>query len=101
MNLRKLQNDSKRTIEENAMLLNLPRSTYNNYLCGYREPNIKLLKDMADFFDVSLDYLCNRKWKNNVGYIPEDRREVIQKILELSDANFGQIQDYVNFISSK
>lgn len=45
---------NKRQLSE---LLGLPYTTYNNYETGTREPNSEVLKKMANFFNVSIDYL--------------------------------------------
>ena len=37
--------------------LNLSQQAWANYESGKREPSIKILKEIALFFDVSLDYL--------------------------------------------
>lgn len=34
---------------------------YQYYEAGKREPSIEMLCKLADFFDVSLDYLCGRR----------------------------------------
>ena len=37
--------------------INILQSTYSNYEQGTREPNLETLKKLANFFDVSIDYL--------------------------------------------
>lgn len=43
-----------------AEKLNLARETYRNYENGTREPDQKTLSDLADYFNVSVDYLLGR-----------------------------------------
>ena len=59
-----MQKDSEFTIEENAKRLKMPKSTYNNYLIGTRQPDIETLIKLADYFGVSMDYMCDRHWDN-------------------------------------
>jgi len=40
--------------------LGLSQTTYWRYELGKREPTISVLAALADFFDVSLDYLVGR-----------------------------------------
>jgi Predicted transcriptional regulators len=43
--------------QEVAELLGLKTSTFNGYAGDKREPSIKYLKEFAEYFDVSIDYL--------------------------------------------
>ena len=80
---------------ELAKELNMIRTTYSNYEHGQAEPNIETLIKLADYFDVSLDYLCERHWNNQIGYVADDRREYMIKISELSDEEFKLVVAYV------
>lgn len=55
--IRKLKKVMQKDI---ATLLNLPLRTYQSYEYGEALPNIETLAILADFFDVSLDYLVGR-----------------------------------------
>ena len=48
------------TQEDAAHALNLRYSTYCRYEHGGTEPDISLAAKIADFFEVSLDYLAGR-----------------------------------------
>jgi transcriptional regulator with XRE-family HTH domain len=61
--LKALREDNDLTQEELAKDLNIIRSTLANYESGFREPNFSLLIKIADYFNVSLDYLLDRKYK--------------------------------------
>lgn len=43
-----------------ADYLKLTRSTYSNYENGIREIPIEVLRDIADFYHTSVDYLIGR-----------------------------------------
>lgn len=45
------------TQDQIAKKLGLPRGTYRNYEMGIREPPLELLVRMAQYFNVSVDYL--------------------------------------------
>ena len=45
------------SMRQTAKMLGLPYTTYVNYEKGDREPNSEMLIILADFFDVSVDYL--------------------------------------------
>lgn len=68
--LRELRKARKLTQEEMAEMLEVARTTYANYEQGTREPDNKTLNKLADYFQVSSDYLLGRdvpKWAT-----PED-----------------------------
>ena len=46
--------------KEIAEYLGITRSSYGMYENGVREPNISTLIKIADYFNVSLDYLLGR-----------------------------------------
>lgn len=58
------------TLKELGKILNVKDNTLSQYETGKRNPQINFLKEFADFFNVSLDYLLkNNDFKMpNVGY---------------------------------
>lgn len=58
--LKALRQGTGDTAIEAAKKLGLPYTTYSSYEQGKREPNIKTLKLLADYFGVSLDVLLDR-----------------------------------------
>ncbi|MDR1939253.1 MAG: helix-turn-helix transcriptional regulator [Clostridiales bacterium] len=48
------------TQKETANGLQLTERAYQHYEAGTREPGLTMLVKLADFFDVSLDYLVGR-----------------------------------------
>lgn len=40
--------------------LNVPYSTYAGYEQGYREPDINILREIANSYDTTIDYLTGR-----------------------------------------
>ena len=68
--LRELRKGRSLTQEDMARILEFARTTYANYEQGTREPDNKTLNKLADYFQVSTDYLLGRdvpKWAT-----PED-----------------------------
>lgn len=60
LRIRELREIKGISMKEAAKLLDLPYTTYVNYEKGLREPTSELLIQIADFFDVSIDYLLGR-----------------------------------------
>lgn len=59
--IRSLREKKGFTQEEAAKKLGIPRSTYSNYELGKREPDLKTIKDIADFYSVNITDLAEVK----------------------------------------
>lgn len=58
--LKKIRENKNITVRQAATALDLPYTTYNNYEKNSREPNGEVLCRIADFFQVSVDFLLGR-----------------------------------------
>ena len=61
MRLRDLREDNDITQNQIALMLNIKQNTYSQYENGKREVPINILWKLADFYDVSIDYLVGRE----------------------------------------
>lgn len=62
-----------------AQNLNVPKNTYGAWERGDNEPPIDIIRKLADFYNVSTDYLFDRE--------EEDGRIIIQELELPSDEN--------------
>lgn len=87
MQLLNLMNSKKITQKQLADILGLSRSAIYKYQEGKAEPNIETLIKIADYFDVSLDYLCGRQNKNLIftDGLTKEKKELIDMIKSLND----------------
>ena len=69
MRLVELRKKNNLTQEELAKSLNITRTCYANYEQERVVPGIEVLKDVADYYNVSLDYLVGRERKDEVGFL--------------------------------
>ena len=60
MRLRELRLERNMSQQRLAMELSMTQNTISRYENGEREPSIKELIRIADYFNVSLDYLLER-----------------------------------------
>ena len=60
MRLRELRLERNMSQQRLAMELSMTQNTISRYENGEREPGIKELIRIADYFNVSLDYLLKR-----------------------------------------
>ncbi len=58
--LRTVRMEKKKTQKQTAEMLDMKLRSYQLYEQGTVEPNIAKLIMLADFFDVTLDYLMGR-----------------------------------------
>ena len=94
MKLKELR--GKTTQQELEKTLGISQKTLSNYENGKTDPDIKTLIQIADYFNVSLDYLCNRQWNNQIGYIPEEKKDVVKLILQLNEINTIKLFGYAS-----
>ena len=59
-NIRNLRSDNDKLQIELAHYLNITQTTYSKYELGKISISIETLIKLADFYDVSLDYLVGR-----------------------------------------
>lgn len=60
MRLQEIRKSEKITQEQLAEIIGVKANTISQYESGVREPNIRTLIDLADLFDVTVDYLIGR-----------------------------------------
>ena len=58
--LKECRKNINKTQRDIAYDLGISEGGYQNYELGNREPKIETLNKIADYFDVSLDYLTGR-----------------------------------------
>ncbi len=97
MKLKELREQKGLSQYEIAPLLNIKRATYANYETGKTQPTIEILCQIADFYGVSLDYLCDHKTQDKLqlGYLTDTQKIAINLILKLNENNLLQTIGYL------
>ena len=90
MRLLELRNKKNITQKEIAEKLFLTQNGYSSYENGRTEPNIETLCKLADFYDVSLDYLVGRERNNDIGYLNDRQISAIKLLKLLNEENLIQ-----------
>lgn len=98
MNLKFLREKNNLTQTELSDKLKIARMNYNRYELEKVEPDIATLIKIADFYGVSLDYLCNHQTnaKLDLSIIPNIKKENIDIILKLTEKNDYRLNGYLN-----
>jgi len=94
--LKELREDIQLSQYELAPQLDLTQGTYANYEIGKTEPRIKTLCKMADFYNISLDYLVGRKFLDEVGYLNSNQKQLVELIKELNELNTIKAIGYIS-----
>ena len=95
--LRQLRSEKNISTYKLADILHVSRSSISNYETGIRTPSYELLVEIANFFNVSIDYLLGRT---------SDRRtanqilEEYSVICDVKNLNKNQKDFIVNFIKT-
>lgn len=79
--LKQIRNLNNMTQDELAKALNISKGTIGMYEINKRKPDTDMLKKIADFFNISLDYLLGRTDNPNYAVISKD--ELPQELLEV------------------
>lgn len=83
--LRKLRNERNLTQKEIAKILGIPRGTYAHYEINKRTPDFDLLKETADYYNVSLDYLLDRTNVKDYGLSDDSERDIVKRLYKILD----------------
>lgn len=97
--LQDLREDRDISRKEMASYLNISLSTLGMYEQGRREPNIEMLIRIADYFNVSLDFLVGRDFtkidlekyqealhlKNKIDKFPQGYKDIVNFMLETQE----------------
>lgn len=86
--LRDLRQSRNITLRDLANALNISHSALGNYELGNREPNMLTIRNIADYFDVSLDYLFGNT----------DNPKLISSLDVLYGASFSSERELANLI---
>ncbi len=87
MEIKNLRKEKKASPEELAKLMCVSLQAYYKYENGTNEPNIENLCKLADYYNVSLDYLVGRERKGDVGYLTPAQLTAVKVIQRLNQQN--------------
>lgn len=87
MNLKELRKENKKSQEDISKYLNVARTTYIGYEQQTSEPTIDTLCKLADYYDVSLDYLVGREYANEFAYLSEQEKIIVATFRQMNNDN--------------
>lgn len=97
MRLRELRKQRNLSQKEFAKNFNIAQNTYANYEIGKTQPDIEVIKKIADFYHVSIDYLLEHETYNDLqlGYLSDDKKDAIKILVALNQLNFVKAYSYI------
>lgn len=93
-NLKQLRKLKNKTQKQMAKLLNVSQNAYCKYELGATEPNIDTLKFLANYFDVSVDYIVGNDIKDKTVYT-EEQRQIFNMVVNLNEINTLKAYSYI------
>ncbi len=95
----RLREEKKLTKKDIAEFLKIDQSTYGKYELGKRQPDYDTLLKLADFFDVSVDYLLCR---SNIRKLDNETKTSHNlDISSLPEEAIKQVEDYIDYVKHK
>ena len=100
MKLKELRKQKNLTQTEIAKILNMAQTTYAGYELGQREPTIDTLKKIADFYNVSLDYLCEHETQGSIdlSLFSDIKKGCVYILDKLNESNTAMVFGYMTHI---
>lgn len=102
--LKQLRNEKKITQRQLAKLLNLSPSTIAMYETAQRKPDFETLQKIANFFDVSTDYLLGRTNIRNLykeAVLQETKASYNLDVRGLSVEDIAKVEEYIDLLKQK
>ncbi|EAK8929999.1 helix-turn-helix domain-containing protein [Listeria monocytogenes] len=93
--LKKLRKNENLTQDQLASKIGITRDTLANYETGRREPDFTTLKNIAEYFNVTTDYLLGKE--------EFDNRDLLAAHIDddLTEEERIEIEKYLKFIRSQ
>lgn len=97
--IRALREELHMTQKDLAKQFNITSATISQYELGKRFPDQETLEKLADFFDVSVDYLLCR---TNIRKLDRNEKKIHYLDVDgLPDEAIKLIRDYIEFVKQK
>ncbi|PYG87348.1 transcriptional regulator with XRE-family HTH domain [Ruminiclostridium sufflavum DSM 19573] len=98
--IKKLREKNNLNQLEFSKILNISNTTLSQYEAGNRTPSDEIKEKVADYFNVSVDYLLGRTERCNQATANLPITDDIN-VSDLPDEAISQIKDYIEFVRQK
>ena len=97
MILKKLRQNINKTQKEVADDLQIQRTKYARYETGESDPDLDMLKKLADYFHVTVDYLIGHEvpYLLDKSILTDKQNKLINLIQNLKDSLCEKVEGYI------
>ena len=97
MRLRELRKNNRLKQNDIAQYLHVAESTYRGYENDSSEPNLSTIKKIADYYNVSLDYLCEHETTNliDTSSFSDTKKGCVLLLKKLNEQNATILLGYI------
>ena len=101
--LKELRKELKYTQKDVADFLNISQPAYGNYESGNRQPDYDTLKKLADFFNVTVDYILGRTENESKldELLSKEEFALYGEIHALTNEEKKRVLDFIKFTKSQ
>lgn len=100
--LKELRSQKRATQDDIAKLLNIKRQTYSAYERGVSLPDLNSLIKLAEYFNVSTDYLLEYKTDvKDETLVLEKMQALVDSYSDLNEEELKKVSEYIDFLKSK
>jgi transcriptional regulator with XRE-family HTH domain len=100
--IKKLRENRNLNQIEFSKILNISNTTLSQYEAGNRTPSDEIKEKVADYFNVSVDYLLGRTEKSNLeDECSKEENFHMFDVSNLPEEAIKQIEDYIEFVKQK
>ena len=92
--LKEIRKENGKTQEDVSQGIGISRFTYCNYENGKTEAPYKVLKDLSDFFNVTIDQILDNNTKEKTVY-NEKQKKAIEYLGKLNDLYLANATGYI------
>ncbi len=99
--IRQLRKEFGFTLDTVAKTVGVNHSSISAYEKGTRIPTIKVLKNLSECFDVSVDYLLGTSNERSNKYAIASYNGLKTAMEDLTEADIEEVSRFIQFIKSK
>jgi transcriptional regulator with XRE-family HTH domain len=92
---------TKYTMKEFGRIFNLAESTISGYETGSRKPDMETIQRLADYFEVSIDYLLGRTDDPTTSNNEENENLFFFDLEGLSKEDIDHLKEHIEFLRKK